>query len=100
MPCLLTLLAFISPRLVIVLLAIFSDYLGRAYGTVVWPIVGFFLAPTTTLAVAFSINQSGGVQGWYIVLVAMAVLFDLSAYGGTERIRRGPRRNVRVRREF
>ena len=40
------------PRVVLLLVAIFSHYLGWAYETVLWPVVGFFFLPTTTLAYA------------------------------------------------
>lgn len=107
MPCLLAILGFFSPRLVIVLLAIFSGYLGRAFATLppqpmsgwMWPLLGFFFMPLTTLAVAFSINYGGGVSGGYIVLVLIAAMFDLGFLGdGSRRARRyrDQRRNVRV----
>ena len=35
-------LALIAPRFAIVLVWLFSDYLGRAYETVIWPLLGFF----------------------------------------------------------
>lgn len=83
MPCLLALLALIFPRLVILLLAVFSGYLGRAFsGEWWWPLAGFFLMPYTTLAYAFSVNHGGGVSGLYIVLVVVAVLMDFGALGG------------------
>lgn len=82
MPCLLALLALLTPRLVIVLLVIFSDYIGNAYQTILWPLLGFFFLPMTTLAYAFAINSNGSVDGIYLVLVVLAVLFDLGSLGG------------------
>ncbi len=89
MPCLLALLAVIFPRLVIVLLVIFSDWLGAAYETVLWPLLGFFFLPLTTLAYALAIHQAGAVRGGWTVLLVLAVLLDLgsSAGGGTARPR-------------
>lgn len=45
MPCLVGCLALSMPRLTIILVVIFSDYIGAAYQTVVWPLMGFFCMP-------------------------------------------------------
>ena len=82
MPCCLAILALAAPRVAIVLLVIFSDYLGEAYATTLWPLLGFFFLPTTTLAYAFAIHQAGSVTGIYLVLVVVAVLIDVGAFGG------------------
>lgn len=82
MPCLLALLALIAPRLVIVLLVIFSTYMSSAYQTILWPVLGFIFMPFTTLAYAFAINSHGSVSGLYLALVVIAVLFDLGSLGG------------------
>jgi len=82
MPCLVAALALVAPRVAIVLLVIFSDYIGNAYQTLIWPLLGFFFMPFTTIAYAFAINANGSVSGWYLVLVVLAVLFDLGSLGG------------------
>ncbi|MCL4741946.1 MAG: hypothetical protein KJZ54_07040 [Phycisphaerales bacterium] len=82
MPCLVAAIAFFFPRLAIVLLVIFSDYIGQAYQTVLWPLLGFLFAPYTTLAYAFSIHSNGSVSGIYLLLVVVAVLVDLGVVGG------------------
>ena len=81
-PCLVGLLALIFPRLAIILVVIFSDYLGQAYQTTIWPLLGFFVMPLTTLAYAWAINANGSVSGVYLVAVIVAVLFDLGIIGG------------------
>jgi len=87
MPCLLTGLAFFFPRLVIVLLFLFSDWLGRAYGgtAIIWPILGFIFMPYTMLAYGASVVHGGGVSGLWLVLVVVAVLVDLGVIGGGAR---------------
>ncbi len=85
MPCLLAILALGFPRLVIVLLVVFSTYMDRAYQTLLWPILGFLFMPFTTLAYALAINSNGGVSGLYLVIVILAVLLDLGSYGHTHR---------------
>ncbi len=82
MPCFMGCLALFFPRLAIVLIWLFSDYLGRAYETVVWPLLGFFFLPLTTLAYAWAINANGTVSGIYLVVVVVAVLIDLGLLGG------------------
>ena len=64
------------------LLVIFGDYIGRAYDTTLWPLLGFFFMPYTTLAYAFGKNANGSIEGLYLVLVIVAVLFDFGSIGG------------------
>lgn len=82
MPLLLGCLALFFPRFVIILTVIFSDYIGAAYQTVLWPLLGFFFAPLTTLFYAFAINHHGSVDGIYVVGMILAVLIDLGLLGG------------------
>ena len=82
MPCFMGCLALFFPRLAIVLVWLFSDYLGRAYETVAWPLLGFFFLPLTTLAYAWAINTKGTVTGIHLAVVVVAVLIDLGLLGG------------------
>ncbi len=77
MPCLIGLLALGMPRLAIVLVVVFSDYIGRAYQTTVWPLLGFFFLPLTTLAYAWGINSYGSITGWAVWMMALAFVLDL-----------------------
>jgi hypothetical protein len=52
MPCLLLILLLAFPRLALVLLFLFSNYLQRAYHGLLLPLVGFLFLPLTTLAYA------------------------------------------------
>lgn len=88
MPCLIGCLALAAPRVAIVLVVVFSDYLGRAYDTWVWPLLGFVFMPLTTLAYAWAINVRGSVEGVHLVVVVLAVLLDLGLIGGSSRARR------------
>ena len=83
MYCLVGCLALSAPRLALVLVAIFSDYIGNAYVSLVWPVLGFFFMPTTTLAYAWAINSRGSVEGLQLVVVVLAVLIDLGMLGGS-----------------
>jgi hypothetical protein len=74
MACLIGCLALAFPRLLIVLLVIFSDYIGHAYASVFVPLLGFVFMPFTTLAYAFAINTNHGtVDSLYLVLVVLTV---------------------------
>ena len=82
MMCLFGCIALLIPRVTIVLVVIFSDYIGRAYETNLWPIVGFVFMPLTTLAYAWAIHSNGTVTGVYLVVVVVAAMLDLGVVGG------------------
>ena len=96
MPCLVGCLALSMPRLAIILVGIFSDYIGPAYQTIVWPLLGFFFMPLTTLAYAWAINANGSVSGIYLLALILAVLIDLGIIGGGASNRHVRRYYVRV----
>lgn len=85
--CLLLLLAFISPRLVLFLLWLFSDLLSRAFDSWFVPFLGFFLLPWTTLAYAVMWSSSDGVFGFEWFIVVLAFCFDLGSYASRDRFR-------------
>lgn len=87
MPCLIGCLALSMPRLAIVFVVIFSDFIGRAYDTVLWPLLGFVFMPLTTLVYAWAINSRGSVDGIHLVVLVVAVLMDLGVIGGSSRAR-------------
>ena len=77
MPVIVGCLALGMPRVMLVLVWIFSNLIGTAYSTVLWPILGLFFAPLTTLAYAYAYSQTGGtLSGFWIALVVFAVLLD------------------------
>jgi len=88
MHCLIGCLALAMPRLAILLVVAFSNYIGRAYETTLWPVLGFLFMPLTTLAYAWAINSKGTVTGLYLAVVVLAVLMDLGLVGGSARQRR------------
>lgn len=84
MPCLVGCLALMAPRIAIFLMVIFSDYLGKAYETLIWPLLGFFFLPLTTLAYAWAWHfGNGSIEGAGIVAIVLAVLIDLGLMGGS-----------------
>ena len=83
MGCLIGCLALVTPRIALALIFIFSTYLGRAYDTALWPVLGFFFMPLTTIAYAWAVNTNGTVTGVYLAAVVVAVLLDLGLIGGS-----------------
>ena len=83
MPCLVVLLALISPRLALFAVWIFINILSRAYDSWIVPLIGFFVLPWTTLAYAgmwsAGTNHVYGFE-WFIVVLAFVV--DLGSYAG------------------
>lgn len=86
MACLVVLLAFISPRLALFAMFLFSDLLSDAFDSWFIPFLGFFLLPWTTLAYAamwgVGSNQVTGFE-WFIVILAF--LIDLGSYASRGR---------------
>ena len=87
MPLLIGCLALSAPRLALLLVVFFSNYIGRAYESPLWPFLGFFFMPLTTLAYAWAINSHGSVDGGFLVVVVLAVLIDLGIIGGSAKNR-------------
>lgn len=85
MPLLVGCLAIAFPRLALFLVWFFGgDYLARAYEHFLWPLLGFFFLPLTTLTFAFAFNSLGPpgsmtALGW--LLVGLAVLGDIGLLG-------------------
>jgi hypothetical protein len=88
MPCLVALLALISPRLALFALWLFSNLLDRAYEGWLLPVLGFFLLPWTTLAYAVMWDAgTNTVDGFEWFIVVLAFVFDLASFGGGTRYR-------------
>ncbi len=89
MGCVLSLIAALAPRAVLAYLYLTSDYIGRAFDSFVWPVLGFFFMPCTALAYAWAINEGGAIEGPYLVVLVIAVLLDVGVLGIGSRKRRG-----------
>ena len=89
MGCLIVLIGLFSPRLALILVAIFSNDLSRAFhGSWVAPLIGFFLAPWTTLVYALLWTTNRPVYGVEWLFVGIAFLIDLGSLFGGNRYRR------------
>jgi hypothetical protein len=81
-PCLLAIGGLTVPRVVIAFLWVFTNYLEKAFDSFLWPLLGFFFLPTTTLAWAWAQNTRGEIGGVHAVIVVLALLLDLGFIGG------------------
>ena len=88
MPCLLTILALAVPRLVIVLLWLFSGWFSGIFTSWIWPVLGFLFLPTTLLWYSAVQHWFGGVWSFGPILgLIVAVLIDVSPSGRRRRRR-------------
>jgi hypothetical protein len=88
MPCLLLILFLAFPRIALLLLFIFSNYLQRAYHGLILPLLGFLFLPLTTLAYAWMLNTRQPTTGVNLLILIIAVVIDLGGIGGGEYHRR------------
>lgn len=85
MPCLLTLVILMFPRVILVLMWLFSNYLDRAYHGLVIPLIGFIFLPITTIVYAWMVNSGLPIAGFNLVILIIAVLLDAGSHGGGAR---------------
>ena len=88
MPCLLLILVLAFPRLVLVLMFLFTNYLGRAYGGLIVPLLGFLFLPVTTIVYAWLTNTHRPIDGLNLLVLIVAVIIDVGGLGGGEMHRR------------
>jgi hypothetical protein len=86
--CLLVLVFLAFPRIVLVLLFIFSNYLQRAYHSLLLPLLGFLFLPLTTLVYAWMANTRQPIVGINVLILIITVVIDLGGLGGGEYHRR------------
>lgn len=88
MGCLFALIAMLSPRLGLLLLWLFTNYVDRAFAGFILPLLGLIFAPWTTLMYVLVDVAPGPIHvaGW--ILVGLGVLLDLSSYAQSAARRR------------
>ena len=83
MPCLFAIAALIAPRLIIVVLWLFTGWFDGMFDTALWPILGFVFLPTSFLWFTAVQNWNAGEWGaLQIVLLVIALSLDVSPAGG------------------
>jgi hypothetical protein len=89
MGCLFAIVALITPRFILALLWLFTNYLNTAFSSGWWGLLGFLFLPTTTIAYAIARNEfttvTGGIEAMGIVLIVFGIVIDLGLLGGSGR---------------
>ena len=81
MCCAFTLLVFLGPRAAIIAWWLLDMARWQsAFGSFIWPVLGFLFMPWTTLAVVFV--TPGGVGGLDLILLLIAIAVDVTSYAG------------------
>lgn len=82
MGCLILIVFLAFPRIALVVLFFFSNYLERAYHGLLVPLLGFLFLPLTTLVYAWIVNSHLPLAGLNLIFLVIAVLVDLGSLGG------------------
>ena len=89
MGCLFALVALITPRFILFIMWLFTDYLNTAFSSGWWGILGFLFLPTTTIAYAIAQNEfttvTGGIEAAGIIVIVLGLVIDLGMLGGSGR---------------
>jgi hypothetical protein len=81
MCCIFTSLALLGPRFAILIWWLADPgRWDRAFDTWIWPVLGFFFLPWTTLM--YVIVRPGTVTGFDLVWLGLAVVVDILMYTG------------------
>ena len=88
MPCLIALVVLLFPRVFLILMFLFSNYLQRAYHELLIPILGFLFLPLTTITYAWLVNSHLPLAGVYVIILIVAVILDIGGWSGSEYHRR------------
>jgi hypothetical protein len=88
-PCIVVLLALLTPRLLIALLWFFTTWFRGMFDNLLWPIVGFVFLPTTLLWYSAVQRWFGGEWTlWPIAGLVIALMIDVSPASGRRRAAR------------
>ena len=83
MPCLMLLIALITPRLLIVVLWLFTTWFRGIFPIALWPVLGFIFLPTTLIwYTAVQHWFDGQWTLWPIVGLVIALAIDVSPARG------------------
>jgi hypothetical protein len=77
--CLLLIVFLAFPRIALALLLLFSNYLERAYHSLILPLLGFLFLPLTTLVYAWMANTRQPIAGINLLILIVTIVVDLAA---------------------
>jgi uncharacterized oligopeptide transporter (OPT) family protein len=87
-PCLFLIVLLLFPRVVLVLMYLFTNYIQRAYHDLLIPILGFVFLPITTIVYALLVVNHLPIEGINVLYLILAVVIDIGGLGGGEGYRR------------
>lgn len=83
MPCLPLLLGLAFPRVVLVLMLLFTTMLSRTFHGLLIPILGFIFLPITTVVYTLLVsNGMPATSGFYLIALIICAVADLGLIGG------------------
>lgn len=86
--CFILLLGAFAPRLALILVWLLTPLVTRAFGTqILLPLLGLIFLPLTTLVYVLVFIPGVGVVGFGWLWLILALIIDLSTYGGAYRTR-------------
>ena len=80
MCCLALVAGFLGPRLALFIWWAFGSKVDAAFDSWIWPLLGLFFFPWTTLMYVI-VWGPGGVSGGEWILVALGAVLDVASYG-------------------
>jgi hypothetical protein len=81
MPCIIAILAVAFPRVVIVLMWLFTTFFQGVYHGVLIPVLGFLFLPLTLIVYTFTTKTYGHLGTPQLIAIAIALIFDLGLVG-------------------
>jgi hypothetical protein len=88
MGCILLIVLLAFPRVVLVLMYLFTTMLQHAYHNLLVPLLGFIFLPLTTIVYAYMVTSGYPTSGMYLLILLIAVLIDVGGHGGAYSRRR------------
>jgi hypothetical protein len=88
MCCLFLSAAFLGPRFALLLVWIFGDRVEGAFDSWIWPLLGLFFLPWTTLFYVLAWGPLDGVSGAGWIFVGLGVALDIATYASRSATRR------------
>lgn len=81
MPILIAIMSIFMPRVVLFFIFLLTHWFAQAYNTIIWPLLGFFFMPYTTLVyMGTMLTHKGTLTAGWIVALVVAVLVDLGQF--------------------
>jgi hypothetical protein len=80
MGCLFLLIMMLSPRLGIIFLWIFTNWVNLAFNSFILPALGLVFLPWTTLLYILVAAPAGGITFWGWLFVALGLVNDIASH--------------------